>query len=63
LWANALAPTYGRWVAGVELVISSIACETRTSSRSRPVGSTGVDSFVSRPATTVNRFALPHRSP
>ena len=61
--ANADRPTYGWWVSGATLVTSLIACAIRLIS-ARPVsGRTWRPFFSCRPATTLNRLALPARSP
>ena len=61
--ANADSPTYGWWVSGATLVTSLIACAIRLISRMPWPASTVRPFFSCRPATTLNRLALPARSP
>jgi hypothetical protein len=63
LCANAEYPTYGWWLPGDTLVTSLIAWAMRLISGRHPSGSTCLPFFSCSPATTLNRFALPARSP
>ena len=61
--ANALSPTYGWWVSGATFVTSLIACAILVISLMPSPSRTWLPRFSWRPATTLNRFALPARSP
>ena len=63
LCAKADRPTYGWWVSGVTLVTSLIACAIRVISVMPAPSSTRLPFLSWSPATTLNRLALPARSP